>query len=268
MIDLAAPLGVFESTTVNLGNKTYTSSVDIQISIDEIDGVADEADNLSILSANFIRPVVNKQKLIVNFTTDFYPGETSWRLRDNKNRTLITTTYNPGNEDSFGGGGEDANTTFSYDVDIENTDITCLTLTISDSFGDGMTAFNSSLPTPGVQLSLEDGTIIKPMLRSDWDFETSRPVFASADFTSSLQEASFVESLSVYPNPVGDILNVDIKIKDAMEYTLFVSDILGKHMTSMVTNAQYLDVNHLPSGIYFLNVKTEQGLYTYKFNKL
>ncbi len=270
-------IGVFQSDEISFGNKPITESTDISISIETIDGVADEDDELSVLTGKLVKPKVEEKFITVKFTTDFYPGETNWNLKDNKNRTLKSAAYVKGNADADGGGGPDANKEFSYDIQITNTDINCLTLTINDTYGDGMTAFNPSQhPYPGVEFYNSKGDLLKPKFNNEYNFQSANPgstassvkVFAYFNFTSSLDDQDFVQHLNVYPNPVTDILNINMTIKAGTEYEVYITDIMGSSVTKINKNTNFLNVSGLSSGMYFLNVRTKDGVFANKFTKI
>lgn len=260
-------IGVFEQANINLGTKTINESSTIEVIIEAVDGVADEADNISKLSATFSRPLVTEKTFTLKVTTDFYPGETTWKLKDNKGATIDVGSFNAGPE-ADGGGGDDANKEFSYDIALSNIDINCLTLTITDSYGDGLTAFNSTHPVPGVEIVAADGTVLKPKFTSDYAFTTSKPVFAGADIVSSLEDQDFVSNLNVYPNPVADVLNIDMSINAGTEYEVFVTNIMGANVSNVLKNTNFLNVSNLTGGMYFLNVRTKDGVFAHKFTKI
>lgn len=276
LVSVNKAVGVFETADISFGNKTVSSTTEFVVTIDGIDGVEDEDDNLSTIKGTFYKPIVEEKTITVKFTTDFYPSETSWRLLDNKNRVIHTQpAYRAGNEDQFGGGGPDANKEFTYDIAIANVDINCLTLTITDSYGDGMTTFGNQHPIPGVELYTSTGDLLKPKMESDYNFQSAAAntpsttrIFAAASLSSSLEDASFVENLNIYPNPVHDILNIEMSIKSNTEYEVFVTDIMGASVTDVNKNTNYLNVSNLSSGMYFLNVRTKDGVYTHKFTKI
>lgn len=276
LISVNKTLGVFESSELNFGTKSVTETTEFIVSIDAIDGVEDKIDDISQLKTTYYRPVVSENSITVKFTTDFYPSEISWNLSDEKNNVLFTQpNYKAGNEDQYGGGGEDANREFTYTIPVEKTNIKCLTLLITDSFGDGMTAFNSTHPIPGVEFYNSKGELIKPKLTSDFNFRSSTAdtpsstkAYAAVDFSSSLSDEEFVENLNVFPNPVNDILNINMTIKADTEYEVFVTDIMGASVTSINKNTNFLNVSNLTSGMYFLNVRTKDGIFTHKFTKI
>jgi Secretion system C-terminal sorting domain len=145
-------------------------------------------------------------------------------------------------------------------------------VTVTDGEGDGLSAFNPggdfNHPFPGIEFVAEDGKVLKPVLDSEIYFEKEAKSYLSVDLTSSLSDQDFVQNLNIFPNPVHDILNIDLDIKTGIDYEIFVSDILGAQLTKVAKNTNYLPVDHLNSGIYFLNVKTKDGLFTHKFNKI
>ena len=76
-----------------------------------------------------------------------------------------------------------------------------------------------------------------------------------SNITTDLQEDLSVKSqqLKVYPNPVGDILNINLTGKSETEGTLSILNFEGKTLvTRKVSNEGVLslDISHLPTGIY------------------
>lgn len=269
-------LGVFQSGELSFGTKTFTATTEVKVTIVSVDSKVDEPDDLSEIVGNFYKPVVESKKMTVKFTTDYYPAETSWKLTDNKSRTLASATYKEG-PDQFGGGGDDANTEHVYEVSIDNTtDVNCLIITLTDAYGDGMTAFNNTVPTPGVEFYNEKGELIKPKLSTEYNFQSANPgtdasstkSYAAFSLNTSLEDASFVENLNVYPNPVADILNIDMKIKAGTEYEVFVTNTMGAPVTTITQNTNFINVANLAAGMYFLNVKTNEGIFAHKFTKI
>lgn len=71
------------------------------------------------------------------------------------------------------------------------------------------------------------------------------------------------KNLSIYPNPATDYINI-INVKHQIEKVV-IFDLSGKQMIS--DNKQRINVSKLPSGVYLLSVKTENGLKNFKFIK-
>jgi Zn-dependent metalloprotease len=79
--------------------------------------------------------------------------------------------------------------------------------------------------------------------------------------------------ISVYPNPVIDLLSVNFFADKAQDIELQLLDLQGKVIQSKnekASNGQNqfrLDLNTLPSGIYFIRIATEIGVYNNKIVK-
>ena len=83
-----------------------------------------------------------------------------------------------------------------------------------------------------------------------------------------------IPNICLYPNPVGNLLNIDISESKTDGYFFTIYDITGKSLISMVTGYNreghfQVQVKELPSGIYLLRVQNiRQGpVWTGKFVK-
>ena len=63
-------------------------------------------------------------------------------------------------------------------------------------------------------------------------------------------------TVKIYPNPASEIINVDVKGDLSLKISLF--DFGGKLINS-ITNTNQLEVNSIPSGIYFLKLKDSKS---------
>ena len=80
------------------------------------------------------------------------------------------------------------------------------------------------------------------------------------------------ESLSIYPNPAVDFINIDVSSIDNRRFTLQVNDITGKQVDSRVINTQGSDVVRyanpdLKRGMYFITIQQEDRTWTAKLIK-
>ena len=72
------------------------------------------------------------------------------------------------------------------------------------------------------------------------------------------------KNFSVYPNPVHDVIRLNIHLKESIEVN--VTNIVGEMLIN-VQNQSYIDVSQLPSGIYYLTLTQNQQKCTKKFIK-
>lgn len=109
--------------------------------------------------------------------------------------------------------------------------------------------------------------------------DNSSGVFALSDLRylnfsdgSGLQEDLSVQSkmLKVYPNPVGDILNINLTGMSETEGTLSILNFEGKTLvTRKVSNEGVLslDISHFPTGIYLCRYSNATEIKTVKIIK-
>ncbi|MFZ1705160.1 MAG: T9SS type A sorting domain-containing protein [Saprospiraceae bacterium] len=244
----------------------FSETTLFEVNVSEINGAVLPVNERLSFSCTYLRPIVEETTYRIKFTTDFYPGETTWELKDNKQRSIFKKTYTAGSG-QFGSGGPDAYKTFTHDITLPDTDITCLTMTISDTGQDGLRSFNPATnPIPGVEIEKMDGTIIKPKMVSDYDFTTLKTVLSRFLLSSSVNE-EVADQFFVYPNPASDIINISSRIEDILDYKIYVTDMLGRQVSSTLSNVTFVDIQAYSPGVYFLNVLTENGSATFKFVK-
>ena len=81
----------------------------------------------------------------------------------------------------------------------------------------------------------------------------------------ALKNSALLSSLTIYPNPVKELLNIKIVSKGNSHGALQVTDLTGKMLQSSTTRINIgqtiisLDVADLPAGIYLLKILSEDG---------
>lgn len=82
--------------------------------------------------------------------------------------------------------------------------------------------------------------------------------------TPSMIDEALSESITLYPNPVSDILNIesDFRLTKVEIYT-----IVGGKVKEIITDFSTIQTGHLSKGIYILKIHTEKGIATKKFTK-
>jgi hypothetical protein len=73
-----------------------------------------------------------------------------------------------------------------------------------------------------------------------------------------------LSSFSLYPNPATNQLSIDTEL---VINNLSIVDLTGKTITTTNQPTKLVDVSNLPSGIYFINVTTDENTITKKFVK-
>lgn len=73
--------------------------------------------------------------------------------------------------------------------------------------------------------------------------------------------------LEIYPNPSSDYIYIRNNKNNSSYYTVNLSDASGKLVFSKAINSNKIDIKSLQKGMYYLTVKTETGLKSFKVIK-
>ena len=175
----------------------------------------------------------------VQIVTDAYGSETTWDIKDANGAVVLSG----GPYSNLSAAGTTTETPVSGTLNAQ----TCHTFTIYDSYGDGIDAgygAGSFTVTDG------NGTI----LASGGQFtDVDGDAFKTGDATT-VGVNDFTSNLSVYPNPVKDVLTIE------GNYTsVDIIDVAGKLVLSS-ESTKNINVKSLADGVYMLNIKTENGI--------
>jgi len=103
-----------------------------------------------------------------------------------------------------------------------------------------------------------------------WDFETDivtqdTTLYAKWEKITGIAE---IESagIKIYPTPVKDVLFL-INNEQLIINNVEIVDLSGRTLRSLKSQEATIDVSHLPSGIYFVTLETDNGVVTRKFIK-
>ncbi|MFK8055376.1 MAG: T9SS type A sorting domain-containing protein [Saprospiraceae bacterium] len=240
-----------ELTDATLTDITVTATV-----ASDIDATDDE------LMATIGSAASTSDLFTLNFTTDFYPVETSWTLRDAAGDIVLSETYTG----VAAGGGANANKLFTYTFNPASTDLSCYSFVVFDSYGDGMFRTAATQLNPGVELLDEDGNVVfvnefGAEFGLTFEDDYSVPVALAAETVSSTT-APIANGLNVYPNPAQkngtvvielDQLNtselISATLTNALGQTLHVyqpqaaSSQLSFNLPQEVTGVVFLELN-------------------------
>lgn len=200
----------------------------------------------------------------VSIVTDQYPTETSWYLRNAAGVPIAS-----GGNYSSQGAQPDVTTTLNP--------MECYTFTIYDSYGDGIFAPGGYTVTDGNGVTVATGGagswseesamfMTGAMPGPSWNCDAVIGCFdpgnGSGQYTTlaSCQavcnigtdiEEEEINSISIYPNPVKNELNIVGKYNSIEIYDMF-----GKLVYSSVA-VKTINVDELSNGIYIVNITTE-----------
>lgn len=95
-----------------------------------------------------------------------------------------------------------------------------------------------------------------------WLDENHQLVFSEIDGNLSVSENQLAASISVYPNPSKEIINININTINIDEVIVLNSK--GSEVIRKKTDYNKIDISKLTSGIYFLRIKSKKGVFTTK----
>lgn len=102
---------------------------------------------------------------------------------------------------------------------------------------------------------------------NNWGLDIDFAIFPLVDLTNlSLDNAAFIQGMKakIYPNPVSDLLFVDLMTTELSELSFTLYDLQGKTVLTKQagiflpgTHQQTMDVNHVPSGNYIMLITNQ-----------
>lgn len=121
--------------------------------------------------------------------------------------------------------------------------------------GDGGAATAAKLNEPfGIAFDVAGNLYI-----TDWNNSVIRKVSNVGQTTGINRVTDNINRVILYPNPASTMFQISgIKYQDEIK----IYDVLGNEVIS--TQAKEIDISSLPNGVYFLNVKTTEGVLTKK----
>ena len=90
---------------------------------------------------------------------------------------------------------------------------------------------------------------------SNFYFDMATVQFTPAAIPTSINDLQNKNLISVFPNPSKGVFYINETINNTANYTIFSSD--GRLVYSTKTDQNIINLEHLPNGIYFLELKSE-----------
>ena len=217
------------------------------------------------LSVTFIPSIESHAFIYIDVNTDYYPGETSWKIVDANGQEVMLGEYEAGNDNSSGGGGVDAGMTYNYTASLESG---CYTFMAIDESGDGQSSSTSGVSQGSIKVTDAAGFELLD-ISGNWGGYQS----VTFEVTSGLELDELVEArVTVYPNPTSENANVAITLTKSEEVKLELINALGQTVffkssqMSLGQNRVKLPVANLSGGMYFLNLTNGDEVIVKKLN--
>jgi len=231
--------GGTETVTIPQISVTPINTNNVDVSISNPNGNSDQnvANNSMSTTFNGMYDAPNGQ-ISIDVTTDNYPSETTWELKENG---VIISTGGP-----YSSSGPQPTTYATI------TPGNCYTFIMKDSYGDGILA-----PGNFKVKDVNNGTIVWGGTNSPTgNFTSEVTTYFETESTSvSVEEVN--SEISIYPNPVKDNIYVNGEFD---KIKLF--DVFGKLVFE--GNDKVINTKNLSNGIYIINLNSNNNIITKK----
>ena len=188
----------------------------------------------------------------LSFTFDNYPEETSWDIKD-ANGTIVFSggTY----------GSQADGSTLNIPLCVDSG---CYTFTVYDAYGDGMCCSYGNGSYTYTQDS--NGNV----LASGGSFTSSDATnfcinTAAAYSIYNEPTGTSIADIVLYPSPVKDILNIELKDKKMKSY--IITNLMGQRVDFNQLRNNSIDVSGLQSGVYIIEFRSDKKSLNRKFIK-
>ena len=241
-----------------------TSNVSFSIVMDGDIEASDDYIDIQIESATESHAYIH-----VEVNSDFYPGETSWDIRNSNGTVVFSGSYEEGTADQWNGGGPDADITHDHFTSLDEG---CYTFNAYDSFGDGQTGYSGSGAGADGSIIVTDGNGNELLfITGNWESE----VTSNFEVTSGVGiEEDIENTISVFPNPTFNNTSVSLNLVESNQVMIELVNTLGQkvfiqeYAMSAGSNTVDLSVETLNAGIYYLNIIVNDKITTEKLNIL
>ena len=192
----------------------------------------------------------NGDQLKIIIKTDQYASECSWKLSDGNGNVLEYKSYS-------------GNSIKRDTVIVPLTETGCYVFEIFDSYGDGGTTYKIY---DGSETRLVNGT------GSSYDDYKAVDIKILSLVGLEQAEGAILQTLA-YPNPVNDMLNLEISMLESTHANISVVDMLGREVislgeVSLATGNNKFEINtsNLSNGAYFVKIISNSGITSKKIS--
>ncbi|MEH6535518.1 MAG: T9SS type A sorting domain-containing protein [Psychroserpens sp.] len=186
---------------------------------------------------------ISTSNVVLNLTTDDWSAEISWEFKDSSGTVLYSSPNYNNDTDDF--------QTFTETFTIATNE--CYTFEILDSYGDGICCFSGN---GSYTLTTLEGSTIA----SGGNYGFGEINYMS-NAVLSVEDYFTENSISLYPNPTKDILNIQLSNTNDLPDSYTVYNVLGQVVTiKKITQVDDLSIQakNFSEGVYY--IKLTKGL--------
>jgi len=265
----------YQHDLITFNEITVSKKSKIEIKLIDPNGQSDDdlSDNILIKNLNKVN-TASTSNIFLEIRTDFLGRETYWAILDESDM-IVAEGGNPlvglDNIGNINIDAPDHPSAYGYQQNVEEkielTNDGCYTFVITDFKANGICC-NSGVGR--YVLKDENGLI----LASGSDFrDREEHYFRYGEGLSSTFSDKLDADLTIWPNPVSDILHIDIETAKVLDVEVQLTNLYGYEIQrtteSINTGKNYLkyDMSQYPAGVYYLSILSENGRISKKIIK-
>lgn len=238
-INWVGSLAQYEFEEVDLGSFTLTGPEVMNITITATGDALSSDNSVAVNVSNNSAPT---QDITIQIVTDNYGSETTWNVKNSGGTTVAS-------------GGPYTNVAATQTPVNVTLPAGCYTMTVNDSYGDGM---DSGFGVGSYTVKYGSNVVL-----TGGNFASSEIRKFTTELNVGIDETTVVNTVSVYPNPVSQLATVNVELTTGSDITVNVLNSLGQVVASEVrynavagSNLMEIDFSQFESGIYYVSVVT------------
>jgi len=244
-------LGYGEMEAVDLPSTSFTllEENDLMIYTANPNGNPDEDTSNDTIASTFVSALEVVPDIHLYLKLDDNPGETTWEVKNSAGDVL------------YSGGPYTQSLQFLQET-FDLTEDDCYTFVIYDAGGDGLTG-------PGF-FTLRESDL--SLIYDNQDFAGTEELVQFSINQTSIPDNALAE-FNVYPNPFENYTNVSFTLDETTDVNLSVYNVIGKVVYNVQNmgmgsgnHSLIIDTQEFAQGIYFVNLKVGDKLYTKKIS--
>ena len=121
--------------------------------------------------------------------------------------------------------------------------------------------------------NLLQGVIHAPDTSNAWAVGANGNIFKGTRSSVGINEIGLNADVNIYPNPTNNIININIKSQNREQLIYTLTDVSGRIIEKgnwnigRSTSVFSVNISEYNNGVYFLNLKTEEGEDTFRVLK-
>lgn len=242
-------LKFMETAQVELEHVNWTgSNGSFYATVSNPNGQADQYNPNNTGYAKYISTSEYPADLVIEFKTNLYPSENHYILKDDLGNIVLQ-------KDIFS-----ANTLYRDTVHLSNG---CYDFTLYDADDDGLSFWANNDGTGYIRIkNALTGQYIKVF---NGDFGSQAWVQFTVGYNLNAVKYEESDIIEIYPNPAYEMITVEMILSKNQNIEIEIFDMMGNKISNrmfpnILESLISLDVSKLKAGIYFVNVKKENGI--------